>query len=94
MGKGDQKTKRGKIVRGTYGVKRPRKSARSGVPAIVAKEEKMMPAPKAKKAASAKKKIEEVRAEVKPTPAKEVNAGAKEAVVKEKLAKQEVQAKA
>ncbi len=25
MGKGDQKSKRGKIVRGTYGVRRPRK---------------------------------------------------------------------
>ncbi|MBW2409780.1 MAG: 30S ribosomal protein THX [Deltaproteobacteria bacterium] len=25
MGKGDKKTKRGKIWRGTYGVKRPRK---------------------------------------------------------------------
>ncbi len=27
MGKGDQKTRRGKIVRGTYGKTRPRKSA-------------------------------------------------------------------
>ncbi|UCE51447.1 MAG: 30S ribosomal protein THX [Desulfobacterales bacterium] len=25
MGKGDKKTKRGKIFRGTYGVRRPRK---------------------------------------------------------------------
>lgn len=26
MGKGDKKTRKGKIVRGTYGVSRPRKS--------------------------------------------------------------------
>ena len=28
MGKGDIKTKRGKIVNGSYGVRRPRKSAK------------------------------------------------------------------
>lgn len=27
MGKGDKKTKRGKIVKGTYGVSRPRKNS-------------------------------------------------------------------
>lgn len=32
MGKGDKKSKRGKIIRGTYGVSRPRKAARSAAP--------------------------------------------------------------
>lgn len=31
MGKGDMKTRRGKIVRGTYGKHRPRKRARKSV---------------------------------------------------------------
>ena len=30
MGKGDQRTKRGKIVRGTFGVRRPKKRKRGG----------------------------------------------------------------
>ncbi|MYF48820.1 MAG: 30S ribosomal protein THX [Gammaproteobacteria bacterium] len=29
MGKGDQRTRRGKIVRGTFGVRRPKKRKRS-----------------------------------------------------------------
>jgi 30S ribosomal protein S31 len=31
MGKGDRKTRRGKIIKGTYGVRRPRKKVRKGV---------------------------------------------------------------
>lgn len=30
VGKGDQRTKRGKIVRGTFGVRRPKKRKRGG----------------------------------------------------------------
>ena len=30
MGKGDQRTKRGKIVRSTFGVRRPKKRKRGG----------------------------------------------------------------
>ncbi len=30
MGKGDKRTKRGKIFRGTFGVKRPHKKAKKG----------------------------------------------------------------
>ncbi len=52
MGKGDQKTKRGKIVRGTYGKSRP---SRDPKPVIAAKAEavveevKEAPAKKSKK---------------------------------------------
>ena len=38
MGKGDKKTKRGKIVKGTYGVNRPKKRHPQYVPPEVAKE--------------------------------------------------------
>ncbi len=31
MGKGDKKTKRGKITRGTFGVRRPRKRTKTSV---------------------------------------------------------------
>jgi 30S ribosomal protein S31 len=44
MGKGDKRTRRGKIVRGTFGVKRPKFKA------------KKVAATSAKKAAPAKKK--------------------------------------
>lgn len=69
MGKGDKKSKRGKIVRGSYGVRRPRKKTDSIVAApvkeFVAKEvpsktdvvaEKKAPAKKAAPKAVAKKK--------------------------------------
>lgn len=32
MGKGDKKSKRGKIINGTYGVRRPRKVAKDNSP--------------------------------------------------------------
>lgn len=47
MGKGDKKTRRGKIVNGTYGVRRPKKK---NVAAVVAKK------PKAKKTTAKTKK--------------------------------------
>ena len=46
MGKGDKKTKKGKIVMGTFGVRRPKKSAKADKPA---------PKPKKKTAKKAKK---------------------------------------
>jgi 30S ribosomal protein S31 len=39
MGKGDKKTKRGKIIAGSYGVRRSKKSNKS--PVVVAKPEKI-----------------------------------------------------
>lgn len=53
MGKGDMKTKRGKIARGTYGARRKKPS----VPAIVvsAKKEKPAKVAKAAEAPTAKK---------------------------------------
>ena len=52
MGKGDRKTKRGKITKGTYGVLRPRKKNKFSNESKPAKETKPKekPAPKAKKA--------------------------------------------
>ncbi len=39
MGKGDQKTKRGKITIGSYGKTRPRKAAKATAPKETAKAE-------------------------------------------------------
>jgi 30S ribosomal protein S31 len=54
MGKGDIKTKRGKISKGTYGVRRPRTSAKRKAAEEVASETKKK-APKTKKKAKASK---------------------------------------
>jgi len=40
MGKGDKKTKRGKIIIGSHGVRRPRKKAVSAKPASKVKKKK------------------------------------------------------
>jgi len=40
MGKGDIKTKRGKIINGSYGVRRPKKSAKKFVAQKETKESK------------------------------------------------------
>ncbi len=62
MGKGDKKTKRGKIIKGSYGVRRPKKTSVSPIPVKAKKE--------------AVKKVAEVVEEkpVKKTPAKKVAA--------------------
>lgn len=52
MGKGDIKTKKGKIAKGTFGVRRPRKSAPSYVPSAK---------PKAKVAAKSVSKKEKAK---------------------------------
>jgi len=49
MGKGDKKSKRGKIVIGSYGVSRPRKNKRVRTPMVKIKIEPKIKEPKAKK---------------------------------------------
>ena len=71
MGKGDKKTKRGKITQGSYGKTRPKKSSKPAVAAgkpekvKAEKPEKAEPKPKAAKP-KAEKVEEEVAAEEKP----------------------------
>lgn len=57
MGKGDQKSTKGKRVRGSYGKTRPRKSSQPI--AIVEKPTKVKPEPKPKMAKSKAEKAEE-----------------------------------
>lgn len=59
MGKGDKKTRKGKIIQGSYGKTRPRKSSKSVIPAKVEKPKKEA-APKAEKQKKAEKPTEEV----------------------------------
>jgi len=54
MGKGDKKTKRGKILMGSYGVRRPRRTPAGLLPLVAVKEEK----PALKEKPPAKVKIE------------------------------------
>jgi len=59
MGKGDKKSRRGKIINKTYGVRRPRKKAAEVFVEVKPKAKKASPTKKettAKKAAPAKKK--------------------------------------
>jgi 30S ribosomal protein S31 len=53
MGKGDKKTKKGKISMGSHGNSRPRNAAKAV--AVTPKKEKVEAAPKAEKKAPAKK---------------------------------------
>jgi 30S ribosomal protein S31 len=48
MGKGDKKTKRGKILMGSHGVRRPRRKLARAIPLIALKEEKPAAAVKPK----------------------------------------------
>lgn len=56
MGKGDQKSKRGKITIGSYGVRRPRKAAKKvlAAPVVDKKVEKPEVAPEVKEVKEAK----------------------------------------
>jgi 30S ribosomal protein S31 len=84
MGKGDKKTKRGKIVNKSYGVRRPRKVKKNtytAPPAKEVKEEKPKAEP-AKKKAPAKKTAKKTTA--KKTTAKKPKAAAKPKEEKEK----------
>ena len=64
MGKGDKKTRKGKITQGSYGKTRPKKSSKSVIPAKVEKPKKEV-ALKAEKLKKVAKPVEEV-AEEKP----------------------------
>jgi ribosomal small subunit protein bTHX len=77
MGKGDKKTRRGKIIIGTYGVRRPKKNRGSINPSIkdekvkiTAKKPEVTEPPKEKKKPAAKKVREVTSEEVKTTPKK------------------------
>lgn len=63
MGKGDKKTKRGKILMGSHGVRRPKRKQTRTVPVIAIKEEKPAVPVKEKPAAKPKAVKEEVKAE-------------------------------
>ncbi len=79
MGKGDQKTRRGKIVRGSFGVRR-RKKNKISVQAVVSIpkpkviEEKSKATKPAPKKAAAEKPAEEKKPAVKKTAAKTTTA--------------------
>lgn len=59
MGKGDKKTRRGKITQGSYGKTRPKKSSKAVIPVVVEKPKKET-APKVEKPKKAEKPAEEV----------------------------------
>ena len=65
MGKGDQKTRRGKVNAGSYGKTRPRKSGTAKVVTPKVEKPKKELAPKAEKPKKVAKPVEEV-AEEKP----------------------------
>lgn len=77
MGKGDIKTRRGKIARGTYGVRRLRKSEKKNIPAAAkmvatvkefeapAIEEKTVKKVKTVKAAKTENEVKDVKKETK-----------------------------
>ncbi|MBN2639011.1 MAG: 30S ribosomal protein THX [Bacteroidales bacterium] len=77
MGKGDQKTKRGKIISGSYGVRRPKKKRN---PSVVTEEVK----PAVKKAPEKPKKAVEKSPDEKP-------AAKKKAPAKKKNTKKEAE---
>lgn len=86
MGKGDKKTKRGKIIIGSYGVRRPKKKKAAFQPADGKKEAKpKKAAPKEEKTTTAKKTTEK-----KPAPKKP--AAKKTTTKKAEPAKEEVKA--
>jgi 30S ribosomal protein S31 len=60
MGKGDKKTKRGKILMGSHGVRRPRRKLIKAVPVAVIKEEKAVTPVKEKAPAKPKAVKEEI----------------------------------
>ena len=86
MGKGDKKSRRGKIILGTFGVRRPRKNAdkgsKAGVPAekeITDRKQKEAPGPKETKPVKpVKEETEPVVKEVKAEKEKKQAAPAKQ----------------
>jgi 30S ribosomal protein S31 len=98
MGKGDKKSRRGKIILGSYGVRRPRKGHEK--PVVKPVKEIVVKEPKDKKPLKEKKEvaetkeiveINEVKVQVKPKKAKAVKEKVEEPapkVVKEKTEKE------
>lgn len=58
MGKGDKKTKKGKIIQGSYGVTRPRKAGSNKIIPVVVQQIEEPVKPKAKARAPKKAKEE------------------------------------
>ena len=91
MGKGDKKSKRGKIITGSYGVRRLRRKKKGGVPEVKRTEEKpKMVAAKAEEpvavpAVIVEQPLTEAKKTAKKAPAKKAVSG--EEVVKPKVAK-------
>lgn len=67
MGKGDKKSRKGKIAMGSYGVRRPRKKSSTATSAAPGKADKKEAAPKK---AAAKKEAPAKKAAAKKAPAK------------------------
>jgi 30S ribosomal protein S31 len=63
MGKGDKKTKRGKILMGSHGVRRPKRKHARALPLVAVKEEKPVEIIKEKALAKPKPVKEVVQAE-------------------------------
>jgi 30S ribosomal protein S31 len=64
MGKGDKKTKRGKILMGSHGVRRARRKLGKAIPLIALKEEKPAETIKEKAPAKPKPVKEDVQVEI------------------------------
>jgi 30S ribosomal protein S31 len=58
MGKGDKKSKRGKIIMGSYGVRRPQKTATKTAIPVIMKEESPAAKPKSSKTAKTEAIVE------------------------------------
>jgi 30S ribosomal protein S31 len=63
MGKGDKKTKRGKILMGSHGVRRARRKLQKAIPLVAIKEEKPVEAINEKAPVKPKPVKEEVQVE-------------------------------
>jgi len=91
MGKGDKKSKRGKIIIGSFGVRRPSRKKKAGVPAVKTAVEKPGKATKAAEepvvmpVVAVEPAAAEVKKPVKKAPAKKV--AAEEDTAKPKAAK-------
>ncbi|HPF65393.1 30S ribosomal protein THX [Lentimicrobium sp.] len=75
MGKGDKKTRRGKIIMGSHGVTRPKRIRKTTPLAVAAKPEPVADEPKAKPKAAPKVVAKD--AEAKPKAVKKTKATAK-----------------
>lgn len=75
MGKGDKKTRRGKIIMGSHGVTRPKRIRRSAPLAVAAKPEPVADEPRAKPKAAPKVVAKD--AEAKPKAVKKTKATSK-----------------